>query len=185
MGRCQRQLDPAHLPLLPNYGMRGDRVTAPSAWNTPPPPQRYSYNVRRDRLRSKGRPPSGNHHLRRGPGVQARTPSHQRERNFRKCASSATSPPPGPPPGLTHGSDPRSGGEGRLLKIPSTLAGLGLPRRGAGRCLAEQLRPSSDPPSCCSATPQSFGLTSGLGVRPRPWRSIPPTLSRGLEGPTP
>ena len=101
------------------------------------------------------------------------------------CFLSNLPPPPGPPPGLTHGSDPRSGGEGRLLKIPSTLAGLGLPRRGAGRCLAEQLRPSSDPPSCCSATPQSFGLTSGLGVRPRPWRSIPPTLSRGLEGPTP
>lgn len=37
--KCQRQLNPAHLPALLSSGILGDRVTVPTAWNTPHPPQ--------------------------------------------------------------------------------------------------------------------------------------------------
>lgn len=86
-------------------------------------------------------------------------PTQQYERKLRKCAPSET--PQGPPAGLTHGSDPRSGGEGRLLQI-STLAGVELLLRGAERCpVGDSRGPPRVPPSGCPATPGSFGLAWG------------------------
>lgn len=64
----------------------------------------------------------------------------------------------GPPPGLTHGSDPKSGGEGRLLLI-STLAGVELPpRKAERRPVRGQLRPR----------PLAIWPRPGLLVSPRP-----------------
>lgn len=128
--KCQRQLDTAHLSVTLSGRVRGNRVTAPTAWkhSTPTPgAPPNSYKIQRDRLRSRGLSPIGN---RGNSGVP---PLSGMNEKLRKCAPSKT--PQGPPAGLTHGSDPRSGGEGRLLQI-STLAGGELLLRGAESCPA-------------------------------------------------
>lgn len=78
--------------------------------------QRYSYNVRRDRLRSRGRSHAGTRGQRRGPGVQARATYSLVGAKVQEVCS--LNNPPSPPAGLTHGSDPRSGVKGGSRRSP-------------------------------------------------------------------